>query len=268
MKFVKKYIKNVYLWLLISPVIINYGLLSWHMPGVVGGEKAWLSFFGSFLGLVGAVLIAMHQMKVQKNNEIKRDQVNNRSYIVMNDFNAPLKLTGIITHENSRLIDTEGYQYLLKLVPKSKQKTVNVSYLKMSHHGNPEVIFDCEIRVELRDHHKKNHLIDINIGAVEKGIEVFIPLVPEGVLEEEEIYLDKVTIKYSTLKNERLMYTQDLIKLRESFISVTDATVIFDHDLIGAKWIFPNKISHEEKNNNGNLDAIAEILKSIKEPPK
>lgn len=61
--------KNIiilYASLLLVPVIINYGLLSWTAPGVSMEANPWLGFLGSFLGLIGAISIALLNNHNQK----------------------------------------------------------------------------------------------------------------------------------------------------------------------------------------------------------
>jgi hypothetical protein len=226
--------------------------MTWSAPYVAGDDKTWIGFFGNYLGLLGAIAIAFFTFNKQKEKDELQDRKNNRSYIVLHDFNAPVKLKNVITNENSRIIITIGYRDLLNLIPKDKYEITNTAFLKLSHFGNPELIFDCHILINI--HHErekeKKYEIDINIGVIEKGIEIFIPLVPPEIQENEPIILDKVTIEYSTIKNERLVLVRDYNENEKEVLKVKGEDgvdeVLYEYDLIGSRWIYPNKIKRVE----------------------
>lgn len=249
-----KYLKSIYvwllLWLLLSPIIINYGLMTWSAPGVGGDDKSWIGFFGNYLGLVGAIAIAFYSFKKQKEKEEIQDIKNNRSYIVIHDFTAPVNLKNVITSENSRIIKTDGYRDLLEFVPRDEHEHTTTAFLKISHFGNPDLIFDCQIHVDINgvQSTEKKYDLDINIGVIEKGIEVFIPLVPPKIKQNEEIILGRVTIEYSTIKNEKLMLVHDITNdkdvLKVKGVNGMDE-VLYEFDLISSRWIYPNKIKFD-----------------------
>lgn len=257
MTLIKKY--WLYFLVIFAPVIVNYAFFTWRAPSVYGDANSWLGFFANYLGFIGAVGIATFQLKKQKEREVKSDREHHRSLLVVQDFTAPIKLKKVITHENSRIILTPGYEDLLKRLEELKRMkhisekqyhNVTIAFLKISHHGNSEVILNCRIQTVSREEDSDiAYDLDINIGVVEKGIEVFVPLVPPGIEMGRKILLDKVIIDYYTLRNEHLRYVHDLINQKDILYLIgntdeEDIHILYCHDLIGSQWIYPNKIDH------------------------
>ncbi|KMY32389.1 hypothetical protein ACZ11_09680 [Lysinibacillus xylanilyticus] len=240
--------KNIiilYASLLLVPVIINYGLLSWSAPGVSMEANPWLGFLGSFLGLIGAISIALLNNHNQKKSDYEKEMKNNRSFIVLNDFQGPIGLKNVKTHENSRLIRTVGYEELLKIVPKDDYVYTSTSYMKISHYGNSDVILDCNICISSEDN-EGSQLPDIvvNTGVLEKQIELFIPIAQPSIGMGNIINLNKVVVEYSTLMNERLEYIMDFGNLKECHYVINDKKekeILFEFDVKGSKWTYPNK---------------------------
>lgn len=235
------------LGLLLFPAIINYGVLTWRAPGVVGDTSHWLSFLGSYLGLIGAIVIAVYTIQKQKEQTERKEIEDNRSYIVVHDFSAPLKLKNVITNENSRIIETEGHKDLENRV--SLSENVIVSYLKISQFGNPELIINCQIHIDCRvDVSFEKYEINVNLGSFEKGAEIFIPLLPPGHERGEEILLDEVVIEYTTLKQERLQLIHDQLNKKETLNLIRNSRVekvLYEFELNQVKWTYPNKLKQE-----------------------
>jgi hypothetical protein len=236
----------IYALLIMSPVIINYSLFTWEAPGVYKNSSAWLGFLGNYLGFLGAFSIAIMQFKNQKQRDEKQDVENNRSYIILHDFQAPIKLSKVKMHENSRLLETKGYKWLLERVNKSEYDYVKASFLKISQFGNSQVILDCNILVSYKDE-EGNSLPELNIqtGVIEQDIEVFIPVVPQGIGIGKQVELQMIVVEYTTLMNERLRYVQDFNKEKEYHSIVKKDgkdEVLFEHSLVGSRWTYPNKL--------------------------
>ncbi|WP_148499982.1 hypothetical protein [Paenibacillus ihumii] len=238
--------------LLAAPILINYGLLSWRAPGVQGTSEAWIGFFANFLGLIGAVFIAFYQFRKQKEKEDEQDRVNNRSFVVIHDFNATLMLVGVVTNENSRIILTPWYEILRKTVKKEKYGTTKIPYLKVSHFGNPPIITDCSIKARIRYIEKNDYKIDeldISIGVIERDVEVFIPFTPLEADPGTKIFIEEVTFDYSTLKGERLRITRDFEKNTERLEVLhgkIKGEIIYEHKMKSANWVYPSKIDHSK----------------------
>ncbi|GIO03003.1 hypothetical protein J5TS2_36710 [Brevibacillus halotolerans] len=235
------------LGLLLFPAIINYGVLTWRAPGVVGDTSQWLSFLGSYLGLIGAIVIAVYTIQKQKEQTERKEIEDNRSYIVVHDFNAPLKLKNVITNENSRIVETEGYKDLKDRV--SSSENVPVSYLKISQFGNPELIINCQIHIDCRvDVSFEKYEINVNLGSFEKGAEIFIPLLPPGLKMGQEVLLDKAVIEYTTLKQERLQLIHDPLNKKETLNLISNNRidkVLYEFEMNQVEWTYPNRIKQE-----------------------
>ncbi|TCJ01590.1 hypothetical protein [Cytobacillus praedii] len=233
--------------ILLIPVFINYGLLSWSAPGVYDDPRAWLGFLGSFLGIIGAISIAIMNARNQTlKDEIKEIKAG-RSYVILTDFNARADLESVVTHENSRLIETPGYEWMKKQIKieNIKISDINTSFLKISQVGNSKVILNCSINIEYKGKEKKIFPeLKINIGAIEQDIEVFVPIVPENIDLGKEVSLVKVIVEYITLMGEKMKYTLDYDSLKESH-SVVDnkkETILIESEFSISKWTYPNKL--------------------------
>lgn len=252
---------RLFLLVILVPIVINYGLLSWRAPGVKGDGSAWLGFFANYLGIVSAVLITLYQQRKQrekdnedeinqKKKDDEKDRQDNRSYIVLHDFYSNVRLKNVKTHENSRIIETEGYKYLLETMKKVWNiEDYSTSFLKLSHFGNPDVILDCNVKLTVK-FELGIEKIEVNIGAFEKGIEIFIPVVPVGAYMGEIVELEEARVEYSTLRNERIHYIHELENKRDVCKIVWEdgqEEVLYEFSLNESQWIYPNKIESKDK---------------------
>lgn len=250
--------------LIFLPVILNYGLLSWTAPGVNLSPNPWLSFLGSYLGFMGAVSIAIANNKYQRDKDKKDEKKQKdkdkkaelksfRSFVVMKEFYADLKLKNVKTHENSRIILTKSYEEMLKLY---KDENIKTTFLKLSQYGNSPVIMNCKMLIKFKVQNNdddREHKLEMNIGVIESGIEVFCPLTFEGVKAGDKIEVNYIEIKYTTLMNEQMRYEIDHIQNDESYVVMNDKgepEELFKQKITSAKWSYPNKIdkkASEEK---------------------
>lgn len=122
------------------PLIVNYGLLSWSAPGLNAEPNPWLAFLGSYLGVLGAVSIAVFNNIAQRDKDKKAGNKNFRNFVVMTEFQASLRLENVIMNEHSRLIETSAYKTLLDL---DVHRDLTGPFLKLTHFGNSPLIFDC-----------------------------------------------------------------------------------------------------------------------------
>ncbi|MFJ5750104.1 hypothetical protein ACIP97_16225 [Peribacillus frigoritolerans] len=228
------------------PITLNYTIFSWGATGVQGKLSDWFSFFGNYLGLIGAVSIASFQMRKQNKRDLEQDLESKRSFVVVTDFKARLKLENVKTHEDSRIIETPGYIDILKRVGK-EYNTISTSYLKLAHFGNSQVIMDCKIHVES----KNNADLNVNVGVIEQGIEVFIPIVPPGAKVDEDIEFDFISIEYKTLMNESLKYVIDYSTDKKEYYCFINKKgkeeILFEQEINSANWTYPNKLKEIEK---------------------
>ncbi|MFD2117275.1 hypothetical protein ACFSTH_13050 [Paenibacillus yanchengensis] len=234
---------------LVIPVLINYFLLSWRAPRVNGSEGDWLGFLANYIGLIGAVVIAVIQFTKQRESDIKKDIEQNRSYVDIQDFNAKLMLVDTKTHENSRIIMTEGFESLLMKPVIPEYENLKISYLKISHYGTAPIIINCNIEVQynyILDGVQKHKGEKYSLASIEQGIEVFVPLVPIESTQGMSIEMVSLKFEYSTLKNERLK----LIRLYNPTIETLygeKEEVIYCEELKLVNWIFPNKQTMQRK---------------------
>ncbi|MDY8026080.1 hypothetical protein [Paenibacillus polymyxa] len=251
----------VYLVLLIVglPIILNYGLFSWSAPGLNVDENAWLGFFANYVGLISAVCIALYQQynqrkkdkedeHTQKLKEDEQDRKSNRSFLVLHDFYANIKLNNVKTHKNSRVIETDGYKWLIDhLKPVVNVDDASTSFIKLSHYGNPEVILDCKVNIEVKSL-KGLTKINVDIGVFEKGIEIFIPIVTRDAEFGETVDLMLVKVTYCTLRNEKIEYTHDLSQKKDICKVLHEGyeETLYEFQLDESSWTYPNKLIHEQ----------------------
>ncbi|MGM1044821.1 MAG: hypothetical protein ACQEXX_01605 [Bacillota bacterium] len=255
--FLKRF---VYLVLLIVglPIILNYALFSWSAPGLNADENAWLGFFANYVGLISAVCIALYQQHNQRkkdkeeehNQKLKEDEQDrksNRSFLVLHDFYANIKLINVKTHENSRIIETDGYKWLVNhLKTVVNVDDVSTPFIKLSHYGNPEVILDCKVNIEVESSRGLSR-INVDIGVFEKGIEIFIPIVPRDADFGETIDLMQVKVTYCTLRNEKIEYTHDLPQKKDICKVLHDdyEELLYEFKLDESSWTYPNKLKKD-----------------------
>lgn len=233
---------------LVTPIVINYALLSWRAPGVNGDEGDWLGFFANFVGVIGAVAIAIFQFRKQRELDRERDIEQNRSYVDIQDFSGPMMLVDVKTHENSRIISTEGYEHLKKALPRTNYKGSEIPYLKISHYGTAPIITRCNIEVEYiyqQNGIRKPDTVNYFLASIEQGVEIYIPLVPVGSDENSTIDMVSLTFEYVTLKGERLKLVRKYNSITETLFGEKNE-IIYSEELQAANWIYPNKINNSK----------------------
>jgi hypothetical protein len=234
----KNKILSISILAILAPLILHFSLFTWNFKGVDGD---WLGFFGSYFGLLGAFAIASMQFNKQKTKEDQSDIINNRSFMAVHEFQAPIGIKRIKTHENSRIIETDEYIEFQKWIEESKYSISNISYYKLMQFGLSEVIFDCEFILNIRSvDGKRNFRIGVNLGVIEKGIEIFIPV---AIKNEQVVLIDSILIEYTTMKGERIRFVHDLINKVETHSSITFNKPIMEYNIQGSKWIYPNKLT-------------------------
>lgn len=253
---------------ILVPIIINYGIMSWRAPGVYNGD--WLAFFanycGALIGVFGAYFIAQKQMKtqwkqVQEQRKLDEEQfyINNRSYIYYQEMHGmPVKLKGVKANNDIRIIMTEDYKQWTDKMSEEKLSRTTVSFYKLCHRGSPEIIFDCKVRITLKNPIANNSPIELttNIGAMDKNEEIYIPLYS---LQLDEVYTNSGTkhmnlcieplemeVKYRTVVNEEIIFKYDVINQKEIYYKVDPVSKqmkeVLNYDVNKSTWIYPNKI--------------------------
>lgn len=228
--------------ILAIPVILNYTIFSWGAKGVQGNLSDWFSFLGNYLGLIGAVSIALLQMRRQKDRDIEQDIESKRSYVVAHNFEANLKLDRVKTHQDSRILETEAYKKLLHRHPLTND--VKTSFLRLVQYGNSPVILDCKISVDTKYADNTVHKLRENIGVMEHGVEFFVPVVPPHAKLNEDISVELIVIEYKTLINEALKFVINHETNKEYYCSVDKDGIehtLFEQEISKSSWTFPNK---------------------------
>ncbi|UJL46347.1 hypothetical protein KFZ58_18700 [Virgibacillus sp. NKC19-16] len=243
-------IRTMVMWIiiciLIAPFVVNL-LLSFTTPMTFGND--WQSFFGNYIGsIVGgltAFFIAYYQIEKQnKLNKVKELQ-DNRSYIIAEEFIAPIDLSNTKHKEFSRIILNDYYTEFQSNYTKAELKKLSIPYYKISHRGFPEIILNCSVELKLAEDEecRKPYKINAHIGVFEKNIDVYIPLVK---VKDGIIYVRSVKIEYSTIKGEKMQYIMDIDKQKEKHIIFSKDNrkiTLFDFDIHSSNWILPNSRS-------------------------
>lgn len=247
-------------WVLIIPIVVVSPMILSAILNIptgkyaIGDESSWVGFFGNYSGgIIGGIIafiIARGQIKENRDEIELSEREKSRSYIILEEFIAPVKLENVITHNNSKILSNDYYEQI-KNDPGAKE--MSIAFFKIHHSGLPEIILDCEIGVELRGGIESNpttspYLIESHISVLEKGTEIFIPLANK---EHQYIYPNGVSISYKTIKGEKIRYSYDVGKMEEKHELINeDGTLLllYKVNLKGVKWIYPAKFKSIKKN--------------------
>lgn len=240
-------IRAMLIWVLvcisIAPFIVNL-LLSFSTPITFGND--WQGFFGSYIGsIIGgltAFFIAYFQIEKQKKLNNEKELQDNRSYIIAEEFVAPIDLSNTKHKEFSRIILNNYYEKFKSNFTNTQLKTKNIPYYKISHSGTPEIILDCSVEFKLAEdeEYKKTYEVKSHIGIFDKNIDVFIPLVK---VKDGNVYVRSVKVEYFTIKGEKMQYFVDVDKQEERHILFSKDNLeitLFQFKLNSSNWIIPN----------------------------
>ncbi|REJ18656.1 MAG: hypothetical protein C6W57_03345 [Caldibacillus debilis] len=254
MKLDKKTILKIVFWAIAAPIIVNIIMFIPSFGLAASTTDNWLSFFGNYSGgIVGGIvayIIAASQIKAQNDEKIKDEIKNSRSYIILEEFIAPVDLKGVITHNNSKILSNKFYEEIKK-DPNSKHKSI--PFYKIHHSGLPEIILDCEIKVILHGEGetagKIPYLVESHLSVFEKNTEIFIPVARKDF---KHINPKRVTVSYSTIKGEKILYVYDVDKMEEKhvLINLKDRNkdrVLHRVKLKGVTWIYPAKFNDHSR---------------------
>lgn len=170
---------------------------------------------------------------------LKLQADNNRSYITLQELNnVPFDLRGIQTKENSRIILTKDYEAFLREREPNDFKT---SFFVLTHQGNPSVILNCYVKIEIYTDRDERDVIEIYIGTIDKSEGVYVPLYVESA--DKEVNVISVTITYLSLSGEEIRYNYDPVHLKESYSIIDGENIrtIFEFNIDPVTWIFPEK---------------------------
>ncbi|EKS8376133.1 hypothetical protein QC477_005364 [Bacillus cereus] len=171
----------------------------------------------------------------------------------------PVKLKGVKANNDIRIIVTEDYEQWTKNLSEEKLKHARIPFYKICHRGNPEIIFDCTVRISLKNPMENNSPIELtaNIGVIDKTEEIYVPLysvqLDEIHTNSEFKHMDLeieplgMEIKYRTIVNEKMVFKYDVIGEKEIYYTIDPITnkekEIINYDVNKSTWIYPNKIN-------------------------
>lgn len=237
-----------------TPIIVNYFLFTWRAPGLVGNSSDWFTFLGSYLGFIGAVYIALFQMKKQEKLANQEKLSKARGYILFQDYTAPLRLIGLKSSRNARIILTSKYKELLKDYRNRESEFPRLKYIKIVLHGC-ELIYNSvlEYTVSLKaldGNILETRSFSINIGPLEKGVEPYVPLIADydaSLLLDNELQIDKLVFNYTTVEGEDLKYVRDYETEKETLIKIVNNEIIqiYSVDCKPVEWMYPENYNRD-----------------------
>lgn len=203
--------------LILAPIIINYGLLTWHMPGVHVENNPWLSFLGGYIAIFSAWSLSSYQYNRQrKDEEIKekkqkekddlKDKQNNRSYFAFQDINVPGGIGNVTTHSDSRFINTKGYKWVNERFIRNTELDYSVPYLRFKQYGKNDFVIDAVLKIDwFVENSDIKEKINIQLGIIDKQVEIFVPVAVEGMEKKDRIHVNLIMLEYTTLRGERMV---------------------------------------------------------------
>lgn len=249
----------VALFVLIPP-IINYGLLTWHMPGVQVASNPWLSFLGSYMAIFSAWSLSMYQYnrqrkddvlkeKIQKEKEDLRDRQDNRSFITFETVSVMNDIHEINANVNSKVIASEAYSLYAKRINRTKQSGTSVppmTYIKFCQYGKNDLVLDCSIEVEwyLENKPEQVQAETFSVGTFEKGIEIYLPCILRDMNINDVPILNKIQFNYSTLRSERMNFVFDTNNNTEACNVINNQgenEIIYSYESSESHWLLPWK---------------------------
>lgn len=234
-----------------APVFINCLMFIPSFGLAAVNTEGWLGFFSNYSGgIIGgfvAFIIASRQIKAQNDENNKNEIENSRSYIILEEFIAPVDLRNVNTNFNSKILNNEFYEAIKEdWIDERKQ----IPFYKLHHNGLPEIILDCEIEISLKGEYSNSaqtsdYLIQSHLGVFEKNIEIFIPITNKDFTFVQP---KKVDISYRTIKGERIRYIYDVENMNEKHILISqdgksNDEILHNIKLKGVEWIYPAKLN-------------------------
>lgn len=197
-----------------------------------------LSMFGGAFGAFGAYLVARHQINNERKNFEERSLKKARPTIICLEYLGEADLKNTRMHNNARLIETDFYK---KIPDKSKF----IRFFEIRHIGNRSHILSCEINVSMDTnmHSEADSKIYTYMGAVERDVEIFIPLPSVFDGENSYSYTLQVTVVFETMENEKIEYINDIKNGIEQYylISNQKRKLIKKVNFERGQWIMPGR---------------------------
>ena len=235
--------------LIFANLLIYHGLVFIFFESDKNIIIGFLGFWGALLSGLVAYLVAANQIRAQNAKADEQEIKNARSFIILEELTAPIKLNGIITHENSKILSNEYYEDVKEHF---REDGIFIPFYKIHHSGNSDIILDCHIEavVEGDDSSEEfGYHISSHLSVLEKGTEIFIPV---ANVRYKEILMKSLTITYKTLRGELIFYKYDPVRMREkhelivknNLGKIVDRQTLYDIDLRGISWVYPAKFKN------------------------
>lgn len=244
------------------PPIVNF-LMTF---GSAETENDWIGFFGSYTGaLIGAVVavivsriqakgaredfekqmeIQAQQVKEQMENEINALKLSNRVFIDYTMDVQQLLLSGRDEDENKILLPRD-FNNFIRHNPNDYLEDQEVSFIKLQYYGSAECVLDMKIKMKRSslENHPDEQWDYMYLTGWRKDHNVFIPVSKSN--REEARALLMLEIEYTTLLQETLRFTSDLVNKAEKCVLIKNGVeqVIYERELHNEYYILPGNRS-------------------------
>lgn len=230
--------------------------MTWGAWKVYGSADSWLGFLANYSGgIIGGIVayyIANSQIKQELDFNRQQSIEADRSYVSVQEFEGRFKLPNVQMSFKSRIMLTEDYKNIIDNNTDEILNEVSTTFYRIFHFGTPEVILNCEIKIQLKGLESGTpNLIECNVGVIHKEEEVFIPLY---LKDQKKIIVDFVEVTYFTIAGEKMLYKYDLFNQNEGYWllpEVGDAVRVFQFPMKNSKWLYPNRLKEKQIDLNG-----------------
>jgi len=216
---------------------------------IIGGL---LSMAGGAVGAMGAYMVARHQMKNEKKENQKRNELNARPIIICNDFRGPYNLEGVKLHPDAKILYTDFYHDLKEL---AKSNNTFMGFFQLKFTGETKVIKNCEINIVMdQTNYKENSNFNTYIGPMNNGEEIFIPLPITQVEETLTAVPIRLELQYITVEGEKILFIYNHKEKYEEYylIKSEERILLTNYQFDTGDWILPAKL--EKRTNNKDLE--------------
>ena len=126
-------------------------------------------------------------------------------------------------------------------------KGETTAFYRIFHFGTPQVILNCEIKIQLKGALSRTPvIIQSNVGVIQREEEVFIPLY---LKDQPSVIVDLVEVTYSTIAGEKMYYKYDLVNLKEGYWVLSEKgnpVEVFSFPMKNSNWIYPNRLKEKQ----------------------
>ncbi|MEK4014874.1 hypothetical protein [Peribacillus sp. FSL M8-0224] len=225
----------------------------------------WIGFFGSYIGALIGAAVAVIVSRIQANsssrdllkqmdlqaqhvkeridNEINSLKLSNRVFIDYTMDFKPLLLSDKNEDENKILLPRDFY-LLIKHNPNDYLEKLKVRFIKLEFYGATDCVLDIKIKMRRSEENAEEEWDYMYLAGWRKGDNIFIPVTLHSPNETRNLL--ELEIEYTTLLQERIRFVSDLVKRRETYLSIVNGSeqIINERELLNEQYILPgNKLS-------------------------